>query len=325
MDCFIFLRCFFTFSLPVRNLPYSLRVADFLISAVNSFWHFLLSPLQRLQLWNVNRFFIFQYYWLQRYYCGEQVETKEVWVIALHVRICLRAALPSLDPQPACFSFTVQVFACILTPLYLSRYSLNSFHPLSLPFPSLLSSPNFLHILLALPPAQKHTFLIRLEMDATLSSASVFFFYFAGSSHLCCRSFSSHSVFLLRLFTKTTQTRTHTPPLHRNTLPPLQACLFPVAPELALFLWSWVHPRVQPESRTMQSSLSFGTPLVSAVNDFLFGLLRWLQMLCECTTYLEFNMPHACKCNNLYISLCTKKWDLFSSFQIAFMIVDHTI
>lgn len=112
-----FLRCFFTLSLPVRNVPYSLRVADFLISAVNSFWHFLLSPLQRLQLWNVNRFFIFQYYWFQRYYCGEQVETKVVWVIALHVRMCLRSALPSLDPQPACFSFTVQVFACILTPL----------------------------------------------------------------------------------------------------------------------------------------------------------------------------------------------------------------
>lgn len=177
---------------------------------MNSFWHFLLSPLQRLQLWNVNRFFIFQYYWLQSYYCGEQVETKEVWVIALHVRMCLRSALPSLDPQPACFSFTVQVFACILTPLYLSRYSLNSFHPLSLPFPFLLSSPNFLHILLAPPPAQKPTFLIRLEMDATLSSASVFFFYFAGSSLLCCRSFSSHSVFLLRLFTKThKRARTH--------------------------------------------------------------------------------------------------------------------
>lgn len=161
-------------------------------------------------VFNFNRFFIFQYYWLQSYYCGEQVETKEVWVIALHVRMCLRSALPSLDPQPACFSFTVQVFACILTPLYLSRYSLNSFHPLSLPFPSLLSSPNFLHILLAPPPAQKPTFLIRLEMDATLSSASVFFFYFAGSSLLCCRSFSSHSVFLLRLFTKThKRARTH--------------------------------------------------------------------------------------------------------------------
>lgn len=157
-------------------------------------------------------------------------------MIALHVRMCLRAALPSLDPQPACFSFTVQV--CILTPLYISRYSLNSFHPLSLPFPSLLSSPNFLHILLALPPFPE-TYILNKVRDGcnTLLCLCLLFLFCRIFSPLLSLVFFSPCV-SVTTFYKNTQTRTHTPPLHRNTLPPLQACLFPVAPELAPFLWS---------------------------------------------------------------------------------------
>lgn len=113
--------------------------------------------------------------------------------------------------------------------MHFSFYSLNSFHPLSSPPPSLRASSHFLHILHVfllslLCQAKKTSILnkVRRWMQHSLALCRCLLFLFLSVfsvSVLCSLSFSSHFVFLLQLCT---HINTHTPPPHRNTLRPFR-------------------------------------------------------------------------------------------------------
>lgn len=130
--------------------------------------------------------------------------------------------------------------------------------------------------------------------------------FFFSMSPLCCLIF-----FSLCLFVNSTHTQTQTQHSSHYFLSSMSSSVSSSSRVVGSFSVELSAPQGaagKQNGRTMQNSLSFGTQLVSAVNDFHFGPFRWLQPLCECTTV--YNIYHYVPLYILYtiyhsISSCT--------------------